>query len=185
MTTVQRTICSITVSPFMNQFFNFLYYHFLHHFQKLACTLLVTVRTLYCDTILSQCSTVAIHCVLRTILRQYYTPKRDRILILINIEPPKKDRKQSIKNKNSRSLSFHFDFLGLSACPMSVCGFVRIFGCSLISHEVVDKTYICAHHQNELNEEIKMMCFICRFNVYFSRNQRKCSQNGEDGILKI
>ena len=21
------------------------------------------------------------------------------------------------------------------------------------------------------------MCFICRFNVYFSRNQRKCSQN--------
>ena len=29
-----------------------------------------------------------------------------------------------------------------------------------------------------------MMCFICRFNVYFSRNQRKCSQNGEDGNFK-
>ena len=24
-----------------------------------------------------------------------------------------------------------------------------------------------AHHQNELNEGIKMMCFICRFTVYF------------------
>ena len=30
------------------------------------------------------------------------------------IGPPKKDRKQSIKIKNNRSLSFHFDFLGLS-----------------------------------------------------------------------
>ena len=28
------------------------------------------------------------------------------------------------------------------------------------------------------------MCFICRLNVYFSRNQRKFSQNGEDGNLK-
>ena len=37
------------------------------------------------------------------------------------IGPPKKDRKQSIKNKNNRYLSFHFDFLGLS-----VCGFVRL-----------------------------------------------------------
>ena len=34
-----------------------------------------------------------------------------------------------------------------------------------------------AHHQNELNEGIKMMCFICRFNVYLSCKQRKCSQN--------
>ena len=42
-----------------------------------------------------------------------------------------------------------------------------------------------AIHQNELNEEIQMMCFICRFNVYFSRNEQKCSQNGEDGNLKI
>ena len=24
-----------------------------------------------------------------------------------------------------------------------------------------------AYHQNELNEGIKMMCFICRFTVYF------------------
>ena len=97
------------------------------------------------------------------------------------IGPLKKDRKQSIKN--NRSLSFHFDFLGLS-----VYGFVRffrIFGCSLISHELLGKTYIYAHHQNELNEGIKMMCFIWRFSVYFSRNQRKCSQNGEDGNLKI
>ena len=29
------------------------------------------------------------------------------------------------------------------------------------------------------------MCFICRFNVYFSRNQRNCSQNGEDENLKF
>ena len=27
------------------------------------------------------------------------------------------------------------------------------------------------------------MCFICRIGVYFSRNHRKCSQNGEDGNL--
>ena len=69
-----------------------------------------------------------------------------------------------------------------------VCGFVRLSvfsGCSLISHELLDKTYIYAHHQNELNEGIKIMCFICRFSVYFSRNQRKCSQNGEDANLKI
>ena len=30
------------------------------------------------------------------------------------VGPPKKDRKQSIKNKNNRSLSFHIDFLALS-----------------------------------------------------------------------
>ena len=29
------------------------------------------------------------------------------------------------------------------------------------------------------------MCFICRFNVYFSRNQRKCSQNGEEKALNF
>ena len=29
------------------------------------------------------------------------------------------------------------------------------------------------------------MCFICRFKVYFSRNQRKCSQNGEDENFKF
>ena len=97
---------------------------------------------------------------------------------MIIIGPLKKDRKQGIKNKNNRSLSFHFDFF-------SGCGFVRIFGCSLISHELLNKTYIYEHHQNELNEWIKMMCFICRFSVYFSRNQRKCTENGEDGILKI
>ena len=39
------------------------------------------------------------------------------------IGPPKQDRKQSIKNKNNRSLSFHFDlfsgcrFVGLSVFP--------------------------------------------------------------------
>ena len=33
--------------------------------------------------------------------------------IITVIGPPKKDRKQSIKNKNNRSLSFHFDSLGL------------------------------------------------------------------------
>ena len=39
MATVQRTMCSITVAPLMNQFFIFLYYHFLAYFEKLACTL--------------------------------------------------------------------------------------------------------------------------------------------------
>ena len=38
------------------------------------------------------------------------------------------------------------------------------------------------HHQHELNEEIKIMCFICCFNVYFSRNVRKMVK---DGNLKI
>ena len=90
------------------------------------------------------------------------------------------DRQRKIKNKNNRSLSFHFDFLALS-----VCGFVRIFGCSRISQELLDKAYMYAHHQNELNKRIKMMCFICRFNVCFSRNQRKCSHSGQDGNLKI
>ena len=68
---------------------------------------------------------------------------------------------------------------------MLVCRFVRFSGFSNISHELLDETYIYAHHQNGLNEEIKIMCFICRFNVYFSRNQRKCSQNGEDKNLKF
>ena len=68
---------------------------------------------------------------------------------------------------------------------MPVCRFVRFSGFSLISHELLDETYIYAHHQNGLNEEIKIMCFICRFNVYISRNQRKCSQNGEDENLKF
>ena len=67
----------------------------------------------------------------------------------------------------------------------SVCQFFWIFGSSLISHELLDKSYIYAYHQNELNEEIKIMRFICRFNVYFSRNQRKCLQNGVDENLKI
>ena len=82
------------------------------------------------------------------------------------------------KNKNNRSLSFHFDLF--SGCP-----FVRFSEFSLISHELLDKTYIHAHHQNGLNEEIEIMYFICRFNVYFSRNQRKCSQNGEDENFKF
>ena len=94
------------------------------------------------------------------------------------IGPPKQVRKQSIKNKNNRSLSFHFDLF-------SGCRFVRFSGFLLISHELLDKTYIYAHHQNGLNEEIKIMFFICRFNVYFSRNQRKCSQNGEDENFKF
>ena len=62
---------------------------------------------------------------------------------------------------------------------LSVCRFVRFSGFSLISHELLDKTYIYAHHQNGLNEEIKIMCFICRFNVYFSiinENVRKMAK---------
>ena len=45
-------------------------------------------------------------------LRKVYLPK--------HVGPPKKDRQQSVKNKNNRSLSFHFDFFGfvaLSVCP--------------------------------------------------------------------
>ena len=111
-------------------------------------------------------------------------PIQDRLLI----GPPKKDRKQSIKNKTIGPSVFTYIFLDLSVCgfvTLWLCGFIRNFGCSLISQELLDKTYMYAHHQNELNEGIKMMCFICRFKVYFSRNQRKCLQNGEDGNLKI
>ena len=37
---------------------------------------------------------------------------------VLYIGPPKQDRKQSIKNKNNKSLSFHFDLF-------SGCRFVR------------------------------------------------------------
>ena len=46
-------------------------------------------------------------------------------LVYIYIGPQKQHRKQSIKNKNNRSLSFHFDlfsgcwFVGLSVCPFA------------------------------------------------------------------
>ena len=76
----------------------------------------------------------------------------------------------------------------LSIWLQHLFGFVALSvfsGCSLISHELFDKTYIYANHQNDLNKGIKMMCFIFRFSIYFLRNQRKCSQNGEDGNLKI
>ena len=60
----------------------------------------------------------------------------------IFVGPPKKDRKQSIKNRNNRSLSFHFDFLGLPVCGFVTLAFVRFSGCPLISHELLDKTYM-------------------------------------------
>ena len=34
------------------------------------------------------------------------------------------------------------------------------------------------HHQNELNEGIKIMYFLCRFNAYFNKNVRKMVKNG-------
>ena len=109
------------------------------------------------------------------------------IVVVHVIEPPKKDRKRSMKNKNknNRSLSFHFDFF-----RMSVCGDVCLSGYSdvplYLTNYSLELIYMhISHHENDLNEGIKMMCFICRFNVYFSRNQRKCSQNGEDGSLKV
>ena len=78
----------------------------------------------------------------------------------------------------------YFPDVGLRGCYVGLSGFsdaplyLTIYSIKLI--------YIMyAHHQNELNEGIKMVCFICCFNVYFSRNQRKCSQNDEDGKLKI
>ena len=61
------------------------------------------------------------------------------------IGPPKQDRIQSIKNKNNRSLSFHFDLF-------SGCRFVRFSRFSLTSHQLLDKTYIYAHYQNGFNE---------------------------------
>ena len=98
------------------------------------------------------------------------------------------DRQSKIENKAYKTKTIgpsvftliYFPDVGLSVCPSFL-----IFGCSLISHELLNKTYIYAHHQNGLNEGIKIMCFICRFNVYFSRNRRKCSQNGEDENFKF
>ena len=43
------------------------------------------------------------------------------------IGPPKQDRKQSIKNKNNRSPSFHFDLF-------SGCRFVRFSGFSMFPY---------------------------------------------------
>ena len=41
---------------------------------------------------------------------------------MIIIGPLKKDRKQSIKNKNNRSLCFHFDFFP----DVGLCGFLDV-----------------------------------------------------------
>ena len=109
-------------------------------------------------------------------------------LVFVLVGPPKRARKQSMKKKHKKTIGPSVFTLIFLVCPfvaLSFCPFVRIFGCSLISHELLDKTYIYAHQQNELNEGIKMVCFIYRFSVYFSRNQRKCSQNGKDENLKI
>ena len=65
------------------------------------------------------------------------------IVQCIYIGPPKQDRKQSIKNKNNKSLSFHFDLF--SGCWFVRLSFFLIFGFSLISHELLDKTYIYIH----------------------------------------
>ena len=87
---------------------------------------------------------------------------------MTNIGPPKKDRKQSLRKTKTIGRSVFTLIFGF--VRLWLCGFVRlsrIFGCSLISHELLNKTYIYAHRQNELNEGIKIMCFICRFSVYF------------------
>ena len=59
------------------------------------------------------------------------------VLILLSfIEPQKQDRKQSIKTKTIGPSVFtliYFPDVRLSVCP-----FFRIFGCSLISHELLD-----------------------------------------------
>ena len=98
------------------------------------------------------------------------------------------DRQRKIENEAYKTKTIGlsvFTLIYFLDVGLSVFRFVRFSGFSLISHELLDKTYIYAHHQNGLNEEIKIMCFICRFNVYFSRNQRKCSQNGEDENFKF
>ena len=37
---------------------------------------------------------------------------------------------------------------------------VRLCGCSFISQELLDKTYIVVHHQIELNERINMIALF-------------------------
>ena len=46
-------------------------------------------------------------------------------------------------------------------------------------HCIYSIKLVSAYHQIELNEGIKIICFVCHFNVYFSRNWRKCLQNDE------
>ena len=52
---------------------------------------------------------------------------------------------------------------------MLVCQFVRVSGFSLISHDLLDKTYIYiyAHHQNGLNEELSL-CALFVVSTYIS-----------------
>ena len=64
-------------------------------------------------------------------------------LDVVLVGPPKKDRKQSIKN--DRSLSFHFDFLGLSLCgfvPLSVCPLCPNFPLYLNNY-FIKSIYMC------------------------------------------
>ena len=73
---------------------------------------------------------------------------------------------------------------------MLVCWFVRLSVfqdfCLYLTNYSIKLIYMhIAHHQNGFNEEIKIMCFICRFNVYFSRNQRKCSQMAKTKTLNF
>ena len=58
--------------------------------------------------------------------------RRGACYILLDRQRKIENKAQKAKSKNNRSLSFHFDFLGLSV-------FFRIFECSLISHESLDK----------------------------------------------
>ena len=78
------------------------------------------------------------------------------------IGPPKQDRKQSIKNKNNRSLSFHFDLF-------SGCWFVRFSGFSLISHELLDKTYIYMHIIRTGSMRRLKLCALFVVLMYISR----------------
>ena len=74
-----------------------------------------------------------------------------------------KARQKATNKKNKNNMSSVFTLL-----------FFRMFGCSLISQELLNKTYIFVHHQTEiieLNQRINMMCFICHFNVQSHRHQ--------------
>ena len=95
------------------------------------------------------------------------------------IGPPKRDRKQSIKikNKNNRSLSFHFDFLGLSVCPMTnvQCSFVALSVLSgfldiplyLTNYSI--KLIICKHNIRTSSMRGLKWCALFVVSAYISR----------------
>ena len=89
------------------------------------------------------------------------------IVQCIYIGPPKQDRKQSIKTKTIGPSVFtliYFLDVGLSVCP-----FFLIFGFSLISHELLDKTYIYMHIIRTGSMRRLKLCALFVVSTYVSR----------------